>query len=706
MPNLRHLHYLLLLILGFIIYRGAINGPFIFDDNIYILENFTIRSLSNFTDLSGTRYIVFLSFALNYAVDGYNEFGYKLTNIAIHIINSMLVYKFVSILLETPTLNRAKEKLKYLPFIVSLLFLAHPIETQAVNYTVGRFATLATLFYLLSITLYLKARLMAAATENKRTYVKRYLVYALALIAAVIAQKSKEISFTLPFMIVIFDLTFFPVSIGFKKRLKGLLPFLFTLIIIPASIYLPTAGGPLDAAGAGASIRRVQIEILSELSSYDYLITQFKVIPMYLKLFIFPANQNLLHVITTYDSFFNIEVILSFIFLAVIFAFALYLLLRSIRRKEAAALLIGTGILWFFITISVESSIIPLKYKMFEHRAYLPSIGFFISITTAFLYFSRALFSKSEKRSKLPLAIIVIIIAVLSILSYQRSSVWKDKFSIWSDTVTKSPGNSKAHDELGTAYMELGKKKEAIYHYREAIRINPRSGNAIVNLGNALTESGRFNEAITEYRTALKINPYDSYAFYNYGFALANLGKLDDAKRAYQRATELNPIDTGSRNNLANIYMSQKKINKAEALYIEVIEIAPGHARALNNLGIIMSEKKEYEESLSYFKRAAKADPDYSDAHFNMGITLKEFGREEEALEEYRAVLRLDPAHAGAMNNIGAILLKKNDYTGAYKHFKEALRIEPSNRTYKMNLEIALSLTQKSPTLEPKPIKP
>ncbi|MBE9532105.1 MAG: tetratricopeptide repeat protein, partial [Proteobacteria bacterium] len=485
MLTLRHLHYLLLLILGFIIYRGAIGGPFIFDDNQFILENLTIRSLSNFTDLSGTRYISFLSFAMNYAVDGYNAAGYKITNIAIHIVNSILVYKFVSTLIETPTLKKARGELKYLAVIVSLLFLTHPIATQAVNYTFQRSATLATLFYLLSITLYLKARLMGLCGDKEKNP-KRYALYAFALLAAIIAQKTKEISFTLPFMIVLFDMTLLPASIGIKSRLKNLLPFLFTLAIIPASILLPSSGGALNATGGSETVRRIQIEILTEQSRHDYLITQFKVVPIYFKLLFFPTNQNLLHDITTYDSFFNPQVLVSFVFLAVIFAFAIYLLVRSIKRKEAASFLIGAGILWFFITISMESSIIPLKYKMFEHRAYLPSVGFFISTATAFLYISRAIFNRGERRSPLPLVIAIIVITVLSFLSYQRSSVWKDKFSIWSDTVAKSPGNSKAHNELGTAYMELGKTTEALKHYKEAIRINPRSGIAIVNLGSAL----------------------------------------------------------------------------------------------------------------------------------------------------------------------------------------------------------------------------
>ena len=221
----RYFHFLILILLGLAIYSNALWGPFVLDDRLFILRNPTIRSLSNFLEIPGTRYIGFLSFALNYAVGGYDVFGYNLVNIVIHIINSILVYQLVSFLLKTPIMGKAQFNVKHFALLTSLLFLTHPIETQAVNYVVQRFASLATLFYLLSITLYLKARLMVPADDSDSGK-GRYLFYGAALVAAATAQITKEMSFTLPFVIVLFEFTFFPISEGIRKKAKRILPFL------------------------------------------------------------------------------------------------------------------------------------------------------------------------------------------------------------------------------------------------------------------------------------------------------------------------------------------------------------------------------------------------------------------------------------------------------------------------------------------------
>ncbi|MEE9543340.1 MAG: tetratricopeptide repeat protein, partial [Thermodesulfobacteriota bacterium] len=134
MKNNRYLHIFLLIILGLIVYSVSFGGPFLYDDRLFIIKNEQIMSLANFTYPSGTRFVGFLSFAVNYAVSGYEPFGYKLVNISIHIINSMLVYALVSLMIRTPVMEGVKRSLKALPLIRALIFLVHPIETQAVSY--------------------------------------------------------------------------------------------------------------------------------------------------------------------------------------------------------------------------------------------------------------------------------------------------------------------------------------------------------------------------------------------------------------------------------------------------------------------------------------------------------------------------------------------------------------------------------------------
>ncbi|MBE9531921.1 MAG: hypothetical protein IME98_03855, partial [Proteobacteria bacterium] len=374
MSKRSYIHLLILAVLGLILYSNALGSPFVYDDEWYILKNLHIRDLSNFLGLSGTRYVTLLSFAMNYAIGGYDPLGYKLTNIFIHIINSMLLYSTASLIIKTPVIRGDYEGrgIGALPIICALIFLVHPIETQAVNYVTQRFASLATLFYLLSVACFLKARLSSLDGSGS----SRYLFYAISLIAAATAQVTKEISFTLPVIIVLFEFVFFTGSEGVKKRVLYLIPFLLPLVIIPAILFMPGSENGDHVLTVAGKLKSLQVQELKELSRYSYLYTEFRVIVTYLRLLILPINQNLLYDYPMYHSLFAPQVFVSFIFLASIFSAALYWLIRSRKRRDALGIMLSIGILWFFVTISIESSVIPIKHVIFEHRLYLPSVGF------------------------------------------------------------------------------------------------------------------------------------------------------------------------------------------------------------------------------------------------------------------------------------------------------------------------------------------
>src|SRR3972149_1852378 len=398
--------FLLTTVSAFLIYSNTFSSPFHFDDTPNIVKNYKSRDLSNFWPPSGTRYIGFLSFAINYHFGSLNVFGYHLVNIIIHIINSLLVWWLVVLTFRTPVMERAniKHQLKYfIPITASLLFVSHPIQTQAVTYIVQRFASLATLFYLLSLTLYIKAKLQTiqveAKDENKFFSTSTLTFYLLSLISAILAMKTKEIAFTLPFVVLLYEFMFFTphpsrafgtegggIAIGMKqslfvKRILYLIPLLLTLFIIPLSLI-----GTDKPVGDMIGELREASQETEEISRGVYLLTQFKVIVTYIRLLFLPINQNLDYDYPLSHSLFEPQTFFSFLFLSAIFAFAVYLFIRSRRTTKspsplwgegkslptkylsgsnAHGLLISFGIFWFFITLSVESSIIPIRDVIF-----------------------------------------------------------------------------------------------------------------------------------------------------------------------------------------------------------------------------------------------------------------------------------------------------------------------------------------------------
>ena len=171
-----------------------------------------------------------------------------------------------------------------------------------------------------------------------------------------------------------------------------------------------------------------------------YLLTEIAVIVTYMRMLILPIGQNLDHDYTLYNSFFTPAVLLSFIFLLIVVAFGVYLFLRSRRTGSPFALMASFGILWFFLTLSVESSLVPLQDVLVEHRLYLSSIG-------AFMVFFAGVFYLIERKKVSRRSVYILIAAVavpLVILTVARNNLWADELRFWSSVVSESPERERA----------------------------------------------------------------------------------------------------------------------------------------------------------------------------------------------------------------------------------------------------------------------
>ncbi len=505
-----------------VIYSGILNAPFVYDDEDFILYNTAIQDLSNFWPPSGSRYFGFLSFALNYAAGGFDVFGFHLVNIVIHIVNSVLVYLLLGLTFRAGCMKECGVD-PLTAWLVSIsaamLFAVHPVQTQAVTYVTQRFASLATLFYLLSLVSYIRWR-----TGGGRLF------YAASIIAAVFAMKTKEISFTLPFVILFYELAFFGRD-GLRARLVKMTPLLATVLIIPVSFLF-------FRGGVGANIAEAQGVDFFGLSRYEYLLTQFRVVTHYIRLFFMPTGQTLLYDWPLSRSFLDPAVFLSFLFLLSIVLLSVFVLYRSIRSRDGLGLIAATGILWFFITGSVESSFLPIKDLIFEHRVYLPSAGAFSALSAGvFWVFKRAGLVYR------PLAAAAIAIALISLgaAAHARNQVWKSPLSLWQDVLSKDPKSLEGHLNLGRIYFEAGQTKAGIGQFRKAVQYNPADHLAHYNLGLAYQYAGMLDEAHGEYLLTLAISPDYALARYGLGTVYKAKGMMPEAQRELEAALSLDP---------------------------------------------------------------------------------------------------------------------------------------------------------------------
>ena len=216
---------------------------------------------------------------------------------------------------------------------------------------------------------------------------------------------------------------------------------------------------------------------------------------------------------------------------------------RGLRLPHA---LISFGILWFFINLLIESSIIVLDNVIYEHRMYLPSIGVFSALSIAIFM----AINRWRAYARAITAMLAVIIIALTGATYARNAVWKDELTLWQDVVNKSPNSATGYNNLCEAYNNKGLFKKAVEECQTAVNIDPKHFMAYNNLGNAYESLGFPDMAMKQYQNAINIAPGSPTIHYNIGKIYHLNGSIDSAIEHYLLAVKLRPIYPKAHHNL------------------------------------------------------------------------------------------------------------------------------------------------------------
>jgi tetratricopeptide (TPR) repeat protein len=428
--------------------------------------------------------------------------------------------------------------------------------------------------------------------------------------------------------------------------------------------------------------------MIQDISRIDYLLTEQRVLVTYLRLLVFPVGQSFDYNYPIYHSFLEPPVCLSFLFLLSIFGLGLYLLHRSRVAKQGSDFgvrsseihsslithhslrLIAFGIFWFFLTLSVESSIIPL-HVIFEHRVYLPSTGAFIAVSTA-----ASIFSRRGKGKKAFMAVAMIVIT-FSAATYVRNEVWRTEISLWEDAVRKYPLNVRAYSNLSDAYHVKGMLDEAVQSYIKAIALAPDAPQAHNNLALVYIEKGMVEKAVEHYKEALRLDPENPHRHTRLGNAYMEMEMAEKAVKHFETAVSLNPDDASAHNKLGVVYQSRGLLDKAIEHYRLAAEIEPRDPTGYFNLGNVYQSRGLLDNAIQLYQIALKVDPDCAEAHGNLGVAYQSKGMTDKAIKHYLAALELNPDYAEAHFNLGLVYFQQGLTKKAREEFEEALRIDP-----------------------------
>jgi hypothetical protein len=443
-------------------------------------------------------------------------------------------------------------------FFVGSLFLAHPLQTQTVNYIVQRMTGLSALFFLMTLYCYVKFRettrpdIVNGHTRSASAgggLIKQPLVwYSQALLFSALALMTKQNAAVIPAALLLFDWLVLgrgQIPAPLTKRLLHILPFLLLSLLF---IYIQVGKDDLLLKDAGraeywakadetSSISKIvpgvpvppvgqmpkpmKLEKPPENLQLLYFVTEFSVLWLYLRLLLLPYGQVFDYGYPLASKLWDVHTVIAGGGLAVLVVMALLL----VRRKQP---LIAFGIFWFFLTLAVESTIIPLDAAV-EHRLYMPVFGFSLSLVALVRHVA------GRKHALL----LLLIVAIYGGAAWQRNQLWAHPIAFALDGVAKAPHNQRNHLTLANSYADAGRWADAEQALRKAIPLRPYYHIPYDNLGSALAQQGRLAESRYYFSVAAILDPLYPNAVYNYGYASLKIGDMPAALRSLQRLKEL-----------------------------------------------------------------------------------------------------------------------------------------------------------------------
>ena len=568
--KLRQFIPVLIIAAGIWAYHNSFSGPFIFDDLRWIPENRTIRHLWPISDvlsptsssLINARPVINLSLAVNYALGGYNVWGYHALNLAIHILAGLTLFGIVRRTLLQPRLRgHFGAAANGLALTTAVLWTVHPLQTESVTYVIQRAESMMGLFYLL--TLYCAIRGVDSASPKAW--------YILSVASCLLGMATKEVMASAPLIVLLYDRAF--VSGSFREAWRRRRP-----LYLGLSATWILQGIMVVSAGTFAHVS-VTAQHASGGTRWEYLLIQPAVILYYLRLAAWPHPL-------CFDYYGSpsggtaLGIPLSMLVMAILLGATAW----ACKTNSAWGFL-GA---WFFLILAPTSSIIPLDSPMYEHRMYL-SLAAVVTIAVVGVFeIGKRLFA-NQQGVALGCVAGGAVVVLFTFLTIQRNRDYNSALAIWLDTVEKRPNNSRAHNNLGLALTNAGRLDDALRQFEEASRIKPDYAEAHNNLGGTLLQMGKAQQAIGEYQQALRIAPDFAGGHFNLGLALGKAGKVREAIGHYEQAVRIQPDYAEAHFNLA-IALEQTG-NFAEAIkhYEQVLRIKPDSIEAQNNLAWLLA---------------------------------------------------------------------------------------------------------------------
>ena len=501
--------YFLIFVVGLLLYGQTLFFDFTyFDDNELILNKAAILQeaknigtvFSTDAFFSGDKFyyrpLLNLSFMVDAQFGGELPIFYHLDNIFLHILAAILVFCLLKKISQKPALS----------FFFSLIFLVHPVLTQAVAWLPGRNDSLLAVFVLAAFIFFLNF------LHNPRP--KDYLGYLLFLLLSLLA---KETAVFLPVLVIFY---FWFIDKGELNKTDKLLLIFgsgaagFVWFLMRA---FALGGEPINYFSAILGIIKNSSAILLGIGKI--------ILPVNLSVLPILQDSNLI-----YGIIISVLLIVAWIF--------------SEKKRINYSIF---GLAWFLLFLLPSFIRLNTLPDFLEHRLYVPLIGFFI-ILMEIDWIKNLDFTKKKVK-----IISVIILIIFSILTWQHSQKFSNRLIFWQTAVNDSPDSPLAERNLGAMYYLDGQLDQAVVYYKRALDLNPNEAMVHNNIGLVYMEKKLYNQAEEEYKKELSLYPTYDKALFNLGLLYYNTGRKEEAGELWRQTLVANPYYYEAYSHLLNL---------------------------------------------------------------------------------------------------------------------------------------------------------
>uniref|UniRef100_F6UR71 Protein O-mannosyl-transferase TMTC1 n=1 Tax=Equus caballus TaxID=9796 RepID=F6UR71_HORSE len=689
-------------------YGRSLQGEFVHDDVWAIVNNPDVRpgaplrwgiftndfwgkGMAENTSHKSYRPLCVLTFKLNIFLTGMNPFYFHAVNVILHcLVTLVLMY----------TCDKTVFKNRGLAFVTALLFAVHPIHTEAVAGIVGRADVLACLLFLLAFLSYNRSVDQCCVGECFPPTASPFFLL-LSLFLGTCAMLVKETGITVFGVCLVYDL--FSLSHKQEKSSNGVIPHRSPQQPrSPQPSSLPAHplrengkqqrfphkgawGGchsplPPEPKSSGFPVSPRAVWSMMRFLTYSYLLA-------------FNVWLLLAPVTLCYDwqvgSIPLVETIwdvrnLATILLAVVMALLSLHCLAAFKRLEHKEVLVGLSFL-VFPFIPASNLFFRVGFVVAERVLYMPSMGYCI----LFVHGLSKLCTWLHRCGAATLtASTVLLLLLFSWKTVKQNEIWLSRESLFRSGVQTLPHNAKVHYNYANFLKDQGRNREAVYHYRTAVRLYPRHASALNNLGTLTRDTA---EAKMYYQRALQLNPQHNRALFNLGNLLKSQDKKEEAIILLKDSIKYGPEFADAYSSLASLLAEQERFKEAEDIYQAGIKNCPDSSDLHNNYGVFLVDTGSPEKAVAHYQQAIKLSPSHHVAMVNLGRLYRSLGDNSVAEEWYKRALQV-ARKAEILSPLGALYYNTGRYEEALQIYREAAALQPSQRELRLALAQVLAV--------------